>query len=750
MLAASLCAGLAAANLVRVRRRGSLAGRRCSAAPARRATRRACAVVCCSRSRWSSAGWWWASVRLDALDRSVLGPHVGEAARARVVVTGPARRTRVPAARARPGSAVRRLAVREPSCSSCRSAARRRRAPASSSSPDRATAAGRGRLRRARSCAGTASTSSLAGGRWRDGRPSRRVGGVADRLRAGSRGSIAPGLGGRAPRGRRRDRARRGRGLSDELRDSFRASGLYHLLAVSGQNVASSSAACSARLAARASALARGARRARGDRRLRARSRLAAVGRPRRGRGRRSRRSPGWRRARATAGTSCSLGAAVLLAWNPYSLLEPGFQLSFAAVAAIFVARAAARGVARGLPGPARLAGGVARLGGVRGGDRADPLAPVRRGPALLGAGERAGRAGRRAAARARRSPPRARSRPARGRRRRSRGSNGWLAAYLAGVRAARRRAAVRPGRRRVARFAASLGSDVLARRARPATRRRAWRARPPCARRRGRRRASAGGSRRGPRRRRRTACGSRSSTSARATRAAPGPGGRRARRRGPPEADVAGQLERWASAARGARPHPSRSATTSAARRRCSSSSTSTPCSTRGSRPRARTRRRRSQRPLGARVSGRHRPRGPGVPARRLRLAVLWPDGPGPPGEDPNDHAIVLLARYGEVDVLLTADAESNVTLPLRLPPVEVLKVAHHGSADRASATLLGGSARASRSSRSGAATTTGTRRRRRSRARRAPGLDVYRTDLDGAITVESDGRAHRGPTER
>ena len=32
------------------------------------------------------------------------------------------------------------------------------------------------------------------------------------------------------------------------------------------------------------------------------------------------------------------LGAAVLLAWNPYSLLEPGFQLSFTAVAAIFVA----------------------------------------------------------------------------------------------------------------------------------------------------------------------------------------------------------------------------------------------------------------------------------------------------------------------------------------------------------------------------------------------------------------------------
>jgi competence protein ComEC len=31
------------------------------------------------------------------------------------------------------------------------------------------------------------------------------------------------------------------------------------------------------------------------------------------------------------------VGAAVLLAWNPYSLLEPGFQLSFGAVASIFL-----------------------------------------------------------------------------------------------------------------------------------------------------------------------------------------------------------------------------------------------------------------------------------------------------------------------------------------------------------------------------------------------------------------------------
>ena len=32
---------------------------------------------------------------------------------------------------------------------------------------------------------------------------------------------------------------------------------------------------------------------------------------------------------------------------------------------------------------------------------------------------------------------------------------------------------------------------------------------------------------------------------------------------------------------------------------------------------------------------------------------------------------------------MLLTADAESDVTADAPLPPVEILKVAHHGSAD-------------------------------------------------------------------
>jgi competence protein ComEC len=49
-------------------------------------------------------------------------------------------------------------------------------------------------------------------------------------------------------------------------------------------------------------------------------------------------------------------GAAVLLAWNPYALLDPGFQLSFSAVAAIFLGVARLGGRLEGYPIPPRVA----------------------------------------------------------------------------------------------------------------------------------------------------------------------------------------------------------------------------------------------------------------------------------------------------------------------------------------------------------------------------------------------------------
>ena len=49
-----------------------------------------------------------------------------------------------------------------------------------------------------------------------------------------------------------------------------------------------------------------------------------------------------------------------------------------------------------------------------------------------------------------------------------------------------------------------------------------------------------------------------------------------------------------------------------------------------------------------------------------------------------------MLTVSYGALDFLMTADAESEVTSSLALTPVEVLKVAHHGSADEGLRPLL------------------------------------------------------------
>ena len=125
-----------------------------------------------------------------------------------------------------------------------------------------------------------------------------------------------------------------------------------------------------------------------------------------------------------------------------------------------------------------------------------------------------------------------------------------------------------------------------------------------------------------------------------------------------------------------------------------------------------------------------------------RLRVAVLWPDGPGFPGEDPNLRATILLVSYGQVDLLLTADAESPVTLPLDPPPVEILKVAHHGSADTGLAELL------ERVDPKIAVISVGLGNdyghptaSTLDSLESAPGLRLYRTDLDGRVVVESDG---------
>jgi len=73
------------------------------------------------------------------------------------------------------------------------------------------------------------------------------------------------------------------------------------------------------------------------------------------------------------------------------------------------------------------------------------------------------------------------------------------------------------------------------------------------------------------------------------------------------------------------------------------------------------------------------------------LRLTALWP----PPelardrSGDRNALGLVLLAEWGHFSMLLSGDAEAEAA-PIEPGPIDVLKVAHHGSEDAGLAGLL------------------------------------------------------------
>jgi competence protein ComEC len=126
------------------------------------------------------------------------------------------------------------------------------------------------------------------------------------------------------------------------------------------------------------------------------------------------------------------------------------------------------------------------------------------------------------------------------------------------------------------------------------------------------------------------------------------------------------------------------------------------------------------------------------------VTIRVLWPvAGPAlrEPGADPNQRAIVAEAKADSIRVLLTADAESDVLGRLDLEPVDVLKVSHHGSGDPGLPAVLArlhprlAAIEVGRNNRYGhpAASTL--------RTLASAGAAVVRTDRDGSISVEPAG---------
>src|SRR2546423_6403634 len=233
-LLASLCLGIGLANLVRLPTLVALASALAIGLVA--SSWRAVGTSACLLAL---GGWCGGGGRLARLDHSAWLPRVGHAETALVVVTAAPRRGRFDLKRP---VRVRRfglLALDEPA---------QLELPLGRAPPQGGVLEVRAEAKLPRGPSHGFDERTwlrrhgihvvLAGDRWRLLGHRRGLGGFGDRLRSWLASSVADGLHGE----------QRGvllgvvlgdeQGLSERLRRDFRASGLYHLLAVSGQNVA--------------------------------------------------------------------------------------------------------------------------------------------------------------------------------------------------------------------------------------------------------------------------------------------------------------------------------------------------------------------------------------------------------------------------------------------------------------------------------------------------------------------------------
>jgi competence protein ComEC len=307
------------------------------------------------------AGWCWGSARLNAIDRSPLTRLIGTAEHAQVVVTSPPRSSRFAIRTQAELHRFGGLRVSEPVLVELPVG----RSPAQGDvldvlgvlAPPKGPENGfdeRTYLRR------HGIHVVLRGDRWRITGRRGGLGGVADELRAFVTRGLSHGSVGEHRAVLLGVVLGADEGLSQDLRDRFRASGLYHLLAVSGQNVALVAGgallvawlAGVPRLVGELGALAAIAAYvlAVGAQPSVVRAGIAgALG------------SIAWLLARERDRWWFLLvGALVLLAWNPYTLLDAGFQLSFAAVIAIFTLAPRLGRVLEGYPIHRKVAGFLA------------------------------------------------------------------------------------------------------------------------------------------------------------------------------------------------------------------------------------------------------------------------------------------------------------------------------------------------------------------------------------------------------
>lgn len=111
------------------------------------------------------------------------------------------------------------------------------------------------------------------------------------------------------------------------------------------------------------------------------------------------------------------------------------------------------------------------------------------------------------------------------------------------------------------------------------------------------------------------------------------------------------------------------------------------------------------------------------------------------------NDDSVVLEVLYGDVAILLTgdigADIERAILPQLTAAKIRILKVAHHGSRTSSSPELLEGWRPDIAIISCGRGNTFGHPAPEVVERLRSVGAEIYRTDLDGQVTLDTDGKS-------
>ena len=126
-----------------------------------------------------------------------------------------------------------------------------------------------------------------------------------------------------------------------------------------------------------------------------------------------------------------------------------------------------------------------------------------------------------------------------------------------------------------------------------------------------------------------------------------------------------------------------------------------------------------------------------------RLSIRILGPPPrpPGPPRDDPNARALTAVVSEGWFDLFLSADAESPALLQYPLPPVDAMKVSHHGSADPGLSDVLRRLRPRVAAIEVGAHNSYGHPAPSTLAVLRRTVHHVYRTDRDGTVRLTVDG---------